>query len=86
MAGYVAGAFPTRVRYTAISIGYQFSGAVAGGLTPIVGTELAEASGGAWLPIALLSTALASIKLLGITLLRPHVRALRRWGEDGATN
>ncbi len=85
VAGYVAGAFPTRVRYTAISIGYQFSGAVAGGLTPIVGTVLAETSGGAWLPIALFGTALAGISLLGITLLRPHVRALRRWGEGETT-
>lgn len=69
IAGYVAGAFPTRVRYTAISVAYQFCGAVAGGLTPIVGTILAERFQGHWWPIALFGTSLAAISFACVTAL-----------------
>ncbi|MCJ2128322.1 MFS transporter [Methylobacterium sp. E-045] len=67
IAGYVAGAFPTRVRYTAISVAYQFCGAIAGGLTPIVGTILAERFQGHWWPIAAFGTTLAAISFLCVT-------------------
>ncbi len=69
IAGYVAGAFPTRVRYTAISVAYQVCGAVAGGLTPIVGTILAERFQGHWWPIAAFGTALAAISFVCVTAL-----------------
>ncbi len=38
IAGFVSGVFPVRVRYSAISISYQVCGAIAAGLTPLVGT------------------------------------------------
>jgi MFS family permease len=69
IAGYVAGAFPTRVRYTAISVAYQVCGAVAGGLTPIVGTILAERFQGHWWPIAVFGTTLAAISFVCVTAL-----------------
>ncbi|WP_200927251.1 MFS transporter [Methylobacterium sp. Leaf88] len=78
IAGYVAGAFPTRVRYTAISVAYQVCGAIAGGLTPIVGTLLAERFQGHWWPIAAFGTTLAAISFVCVTALgRYRVRALR---------
>jgi MFS family permease len=39
--------FPTRVRYTGISVVYQLSGIVASGLTPLLLTYLLSAAGGA---------------------------------------
>ncbi|MCI9880436.1 MULTISPECIES: MFS transporter [Methylobacterium] len=69
IAGYVAGAFPTRVRYTAISVAYQVCGAVAGGLTPIIGTVLAERFQGHWWPIAAFGTTLAAISFVCVTAL-----------------
>jgi MFS family permease len=78
IAGYVAGAFPTRVRYTAISVAYQVCGAVAGGLTPIIGTILAERFQGHWWPIAAFGTALAAISFVCVTALgRYRTRASR---------
>ncbi|KQP52491.1 LysR family transcriptional regulator [Methylobacterium sp. Leaf111] len=78
IAGYVAGAFPTRVRYTAISVAYQVCGAIAGGLTPIIGTLLAERFQGHWWPIAAFGTTLAAISFVCVTTLgRYRGRAMR---------
>jgi MFS family permease len=38
-------AFPTAVRYTGISLGFQFAN-IIGGLTPLIGTWLLTQSGG----------------------------------------
>lgn len=79
IAGYVAGAFPTRVRYTAISVAYQVCGALAGGLTPIIGTLLAERFQGHWWPIAVFRTTLAAISFVCVTALGRHrIRAVVR--------
>jgi MFS family permease len=69
IAGYLAGVFPTRVRYSAISISYQFCGAIAGGLTPLAGTVLAESFQGQWWPLAIFASALAGISLVCVTLI-----------------
>ena len=41
MAGYLSSAFAAPVRYSGISLSYQLCGALAGGMTPLVGTWLA---------------------------------------------
>lgn len=66
IAGFVSGVFETRVRYSAISLSYQVCGAVAGGLTPLVGTILAQRFQGEWWPLALFYTLLAGVSLLCI--------------------
>ncbi|WP_322059544.1 MFS transporter [Paraburkholderia sp. J63] len=66
IAGFVSGVFPTRVRYSAISLSYQVCGAVAGGLTPLVGTWLAHRYAGQWWPLAVFYTCLAAVSLLCI--------------------
>ncbi|WP_245930737.1 MFS transporter [Methylobacterium radiodurans] len=70
IAGYVSDSFPTRIRYTGISMAYQLSGAIFGGLTPILGTILAEKAGGAWWPLALLFSLIAAISLVSVLALR----------------
>jgi MFS family permease len=69
IAGFVSGVFPTRVRYSGISLAYQVCGAIAGGLTPLVGTWLAHRYTGQWWPLAVFYTCLAGISLLCIIAL-----------------
>ncbi|HKT98267.1 MAG TPA: MFS transporter [Paraburkholderia sp.] len=69
IAGFVSGVFPTRVRYSAISLSYQVCGAVAGGLTPLVGTWLAHRYAGQWWPLAVFYTGLAGVSLVCIVAL-----------------
>ena len=69
IAGFVSGIFPTHVRYSGISLAYQVCGAVAGGLTPLVGTWLAHRYTGQWWPLAVFYTCLAGISLLCIVAL-----------------
>ncbi|CAI8699269.1 MFS transporter [Pseudomonas chlororaphis] len=78
IAGYVSGMFETRVRYTAISLAYQVCGAVAGGLTPLIGTWLAHRFAGQWWPMALFYSLIAIISLLCVlALARRHAAAHR---------
>jgi MFS family permease len=66
MAGYLSAAFPPRIRYSCISIGYQLGSAVSAGATPLVATTLAFHYQGQWLPLALFFSALSGISLLSI--------------------
>lgn len=75
IAGYISQIFPARVRYSAISIGYQFCGAIAGGLTPVLGTILAEKFGGEWWPLAVFASTLAGISLVSVSLLGRYRQA-----------
>ncbi len=56
MAAYLAELFPTRIRYTAMSLPYHIGNGWFGGLLPLLATALAAASGdiyfGLWYPIA----------------------------------
>lgn len=72
IAGYISSLFPTRLRYTAISIAYQFCGAVAGGLTPLIATGFAEYFSGQWLPLAGLYSLASVVTLVCINKLSHH--------------
>ncbi|GBH28132.1 MFS transporter [Burkholderia vietnamiensis] len=69
IAGFVSDVFPAHVRYSAISLAYQVCGALAGGLTPLVGTWRAHRFTGQWWPLAVFYTGLAGISLLCIVAL-----------------
>jgi MFS family permease len=45
MAAFVTELFPTRVRYTALSAGYQFASVVGGSVAPLIGTLLLQRTG-----------------------------------------
>ena len=78
IAGYVSGMFETRVRYTAISLAYQICGAVAGGLTPLIGTLLAHKFVGQWWPMAVFYSLIAATSLICVlSLSRRHASAER---------
>jgi MFS family permease len=74
IAGFMTPAFPTRVRYSGISIAYQLCATLAGGTTPLIGTVLAQKYQGEWLPLALFFTLLSTISLVGIVGLGRYCR------------
>ncbi|CAB3706817.1 Fosfomycin resistance protein AbaF [Achromobacter deleyi] len=69
IAGFVSDSFPTAIRYTGISMAYQLSGAIFGGLTPMLGTVLAENFKGQWWPLALLFSGISLLSLVSVLLL-----------------
>jgi MFS family permease len=78
IAGFVSGLFETRVRYTAISLAYQVCGALAGGLTPLIGTWLAHEYQGQWWPMAVFYSLIAAVSLVCVLALsRRHATAHR---------
>ncbi|CUJ85656.1 Inner membrane metabolite transport protein yhjE [Achromobacter sp. 2789STDY5608615] len=66
IAGFVSDSFPTAIRYTGISMAYQLSGAIFGGLTPMLGTVPAENFKGQWWPLALLFSAISLLSLVSV--------------------
>ncbi len=72
IAGYISQIFPARVRYSAISIAYQFCGAIAGGLTPVLGTILAEQFKGEWWPLAVFASFLAGISFACVSWIEQY--------------
>lgn len=56
IAAFLVELFPTRIRYTSMSLPYHIGNGVFGGLVPIVGLSLVNATGnnfaGLWYPMA----------------------------------
>jgi MHS family proline/betaine transporter-like MFS transporter len=52
MPRFYAEIFPTRVRYTALSIGYNIAVAIFGGFAPFIATFLVRATGNSHAPAA----------------------------------
>ncbi|EUC18744.1 MFS transporter [Paraburkholderia hospita] len=74
IAGFMTPAFPTRVRYSGISIAYQLCAMIAGGTTPMVGTMLAQRYQGEWFPLAVFFSLLSFVSLIGIVGLGRYYR------------
>ena len=59
--------FGTRVRYSGISLGYQFAAVFAGGLAPFIATALFAAAGSYW-PVALHIVIVGVISFVSVVL------------------
>lgn len=66
-ASFFSELFGTRVRYTGASLGYQLSSVVAGGLSPLIATDLLRRTGRSW-PIALYIIGMALLTTLAVFL------------------
>jgi len=66
-ASFFSELFGTRVRYTGASLGYQASTVVAGGLAPLIATNLLQRTGSSW-PVALYIIAVATITAASVSL------------------
>jgi MFS family permease len=71
--------FGTAVRYSGISIGYQFSAVIAGGLAPFAATGLVAWAGGATWPVSVYWAAVGAITF--VTTLLCRETAPRRVGQ-----
>ena len=61
--------FPTRMRYSGVSLGYQVTSIVAGSLAPIIAVKLLDIYD-SWLPIALYLAAAAVVTLIAALFMR----------------
>ncbi|WOK35390.1 MFS transporter [Sphingomonas sp. C3-2] len=61
--------FPTRMRYSGVSLGYQVTAIVAGSWAPLIGTTLLRAYDG-WMPIAVYISAAGAVSLIAAMILR----------------
>ncbi|MHC2999454.1 MFS transporter [Microbacterium sp. HJ5] len=61
--------FPTRMRYSGVSLGYQVTSIVAGSLAPIIATALL-AEYGTWVPVAIYLAIAAAITLIAVVSMR----------------
>ncbi len=64
--------FPTRMRYSGVSLGYQVTSIVAGSLAPIIAVKLLDAYGSS-VPIAVYLGIACAVSLLGAVLSRETV-------------
>lgn len=77
---FFAELFPTDVRYTGMSVVYQFSGIYASGLTPMILTALMEANGGLpWAAAGYL--ALTAVISVVATFWAVKLRKSSRWSD-----
>lgn len=61
--------FPTRMRYSGVSLGYQLTAIVAGSWAPLIGTALLRAYE-SWVPIALYIAAGSAVSLIAALFMR----------------
>lgn len=61
--------FPTRMRYSGVSLGYQVTSIVAGSLAPVIATALLQGFG-SWVPIAIYLAIAAAITFVAVISLR----------------
>ena len=61
--------FPTRMRYSGVSLGYQVTSIVAGSLAPIIAVKLLDAYD-SWLPVALYLAGACAVTLVAVLFSR----------------
>jgi MFS family permease len=61
--------FPTRMRYSGVSLGYQVTSIIAGSLAPIIAAWLLREYG-SWIPVAIYLAIAAAITLVAVISLR----------------
>ena len=61
--------FPTRMRYSGVSLGYQVTSIVAGSLAPIIAVKLLEVYGSS-VPIAIYLAAACAVTLVAVVVAR----------------
>ena len=65
-ASFLAELFSTRVRYSAVSLGYQLASVIAGGASPLIAMYLLQQSGGKTTPIVWFMITLAAITVVSV--------------------
>jgi MFS family permease len=71
-ASFMAELFPTRVRSSGMSLGFQFGGVLAGAVSPVIAAALVGQSG-SLLPVGLYMAGLGLISMLSVALAQPRL-------------
>jgi len=58
--------FPTNVRYTGVTVGYQIGAALAGGTAPLIATALMNGFNNSWVPVAIYMMFIGLLALIAI--------------------
>ncbi|WP_345075622.1 MFS transporter, partial [Paeniglutamicibacter cryotolerans] len=61
--------FPTRMRYSGVSLGYQVTSIVAGSMAPIIATALLQAYS-SWLPVAIYVAVACAVTTVAVVTLK----------------
>ncbi len=70
IAAFLVELFPTRIRYTSMSLPYHIGNGVFGGLTPFIASSLVEKSGNIYMGLAYPITVAALTFVIGATLMK----------------
>ena len=70
LAAFLVELFPTRIRYTAMSLPYHLGIGVLGGLTPLIATSLVAQTGNIYMGLAYPITVAVGTFIVGTTLIR----------------
>jgi MFS family permease len=73
-ASFIAEMFPTQVRYSGASIGYQLAGVIGGALAPIIATALLRGYGTS-LAVSLYAVVVLAITILCVVIARETAKA-----------
>lgn len=84
LAGFLAAAFPSRVRYTGISLSYQLCSTLIGGTTPFIAQSIANATGG-WTGIAIFYIVILLVTVAGVLGLTRHNQRTSAQATEAAT-
>lgn len=82
-ASFFSELFGTRVRYSGASLGYQLASVIAGGLSPLIATDLLKRTGDSW-PIALFIVGMAIVTTVSVFLATEtaHGEIAAEWGAE----
>ncbi|TYL55865.1 MHS family MFS transporter [Nocardioides sp. BGMRC 2183] len=73
--------FPTSIRYSGVSISYQFASLIGAGFTPVIASSLVASAGGSSLPLSLIAGAAALLTLGSLALTRETTGRALDWSE-----
>jgi len=73
-AAFLSEMFDTRQRYSGISLGFQLSAAIGGGLSPVIAIALLAWSGGDSWPLSVFVVALSGITIVSVLLAKETFR------------
>src|SRR6516165_3263433 len=79
-ASFLSEMFPSNLRYSGASLGYQLAAPIGGGLVPVIAAAIVELAHGATWPVSLLMILIASMTVLAVLAARetaPKIVILR---------
>jgi MHS family shikimate/dehydroshikimate transporter-like MFS transporter len=70
--------FPSKLRYSGASLGYQIAAPIGGALVPLAAAAMVGTNGGATWPVSVLMVAIASITMIAVGLARETAPAVAK--------